>query len=70
MHNHTSNNVLLSYGVFLEPKTLSQFQTRSRFTVSASLGAFRFIKGHPSAQLHPEIDRQWSARFGALGIRR
>ena len=70
MHNHTTNNALLSFGAFLEPKTLSQFQTRLGFTVSASLDAFRFIKGHPSVQLHPEIDRQWSARFGALVIRR
>ena len=70
MHNHTTNNALLSFGAFLEPKTFSQFQTRLGFTVFASLDAFRFIKCHPSVQLHPEMDRQWSARFGALVIRR
>ena len=70
MHNHTSNNAWLSSGAFLEPETLSQFQTRSGFIISASLDAFRFIKGYPSIQLHPAAHvphgRAWPPQSYAL----
>ncbi|RVW72239.1 Subtilisin-like protease SBT1.7 [Vitis vinifera] len=52
------------------PETLSQFQTRSGFIISASLDAFRFIKGYPSIQLHPAAHvphgRAWPPQSYAL----